>query len=106
MPRKELEPIDALIYAAELENTQWAESIGNEQNAVKKCARLNKKGRVDGTHGWYPLIWAARDGNNALVGAMLDRGMNVDMKEEDKHDAGTWTRFEPICIEPMALPLV
>ena len=88
VPRKDLQPVDSLIFAAELENSQWAESTANEQNASKKFSRLHKKGRVDGTNSWYPLIWAARDGNNELVSAMLDRGMNVDMKEQDKHDAG------------------
>ena len=60
VPRKDIEPIDALIYAAELMNTQWNESLSNDQNQGRKFARLVRKGRVDGSAGWYPLIWAAR----------------------------------------------
>ena len=88
VPRKDIEPIDALIYAAELMNTQWNESLSNDQNQGRKFARLVRKGRVDGSAGWYPLIWAARDGNNAIVQALLDSGVPVDQAEQDKHDAG------------------
>ena len=88
VPRKELEPIDALIFAAELMNTQWSESLGNEQNQGRKMARLMRKGRVDGSAKWYPLIWAARDGNNALVEALIESGVPVDQAEQHKNDAG------------------
>ena len=88
VPRTELEPIDALIFAAELMNTQWSESLGNEQNQGRKMARLMRKGRVDGSAKWYPLIWAARDGNNALVEALIESGVPVDQAEQHKNDAG------------------
>ena len=88
VPRKELEPIDALVFAAELMCNQWSESLGNETNQARKFARLMRKGRVDGSTGWYPLIWAARDGNNALVVALIESGVFVDQSEADKHDAG------------------
>ena len=87
VPRKELNLVDAFVYAAELENSQWQDSIGNEQNQGRKVAKLMRRGRVEG-HVWYPLIWAARDGNNVLVEAMLERGADIDQHETDKHDAG------------------
>ena len=38
--------------------------------------------------GWYPLIWAAKDGNTALVNILLDRGMPIDQMEEEKSSQG------------------
>ena len=69
-------------------DSQWAETISAEQNINKKTSKLMLKTRVDGHAGWYPLIWAARDGNSELIKAMLDRGLDIDQKEGDKHDAG------------------
>jgi len=88
VPRKDLAATDALLSAAELANSHWAETISAEQNINKKTSKLMLKTRVDGHAGWYPLIWAARDGNNELIKAMLDRGLDIDQKEGDKHDAG------------------
>ena len=87
VPRRDLSETDALLYAAELEHSQWADSLGNEQNAGRGAAKLMRKGRVDGNK-WYPLIWAARDGNNSLLDAMIKRGADIDQQEEDKHDNG------------------
>ena len=80
VPRREIDKVDAVIFAAELENTQWAESLGNETNQNKRTAKLMRKGRVDGTSSWSPLIWAAKDGNNGLIEAMLSRSANIDMQ--------------------------
>ena len=77
VPRKDLNETDAFLYAAELDHAPWAESIGNEQNAGKGHAKLMRKGRVDGNAKWYPLIWAAKDGNNALIDAMITRVQNA-----------------------------
>jgi hypothetical protein len=87
VPRRDMEWVDSLVYAAELECTHWSESIANEQNAGKKVAKLMRKARAES--GWYPLLWAARDGNNALIEAMLERDPSkINMHEGDKHEAG------------------
>ena len=97
--RKGLAPIDAQLVAADLQSCVWSESIGAEQSAgasSKKgggkvgagggVAKLMRRGA--GTSGWYPLIWAAKDGNNALVATFLANGCPVNTHEEEKSMAG------------------
>ena len=56
------------------------------------CARLMRKGgresMMSWQDGWYPLIWAAKDGNTALVSQLIDRGMDVNQMEEEKSSQG------------------
>ena len=91
VPRRELNLVDSLLLAAELEANVWIEGINADQNVRSSCAKLMRKGgntSMSWQDGWYPLIWAAKDGNCALVGMLLDRGMPIDLKEEEKNLSG------------------
>jgi len=92
VPRCELPLVDSLLLAAELEASTWIEGIASDQGVRSTCARLMRKGGRDNfiswQDGWYPLIWAAKDGNTALVNSLLDRGTPIDQMEEEKSSQG------------------
>jgi len=91
VPRCELPLVDSLLLAAELEASTWIEGIASEQGSRSSCAKLMRKGAdraMSWQDGWYPLIWAAKDGNTALVNSLLDRGMPIDQMEEEKSSQG------------------
>jgi ankyrin repeat protein len=50
--------------------------------------------RVEDTHGWTALIWAAKQGYDAPVELLLRHGANPDIRDDRQLTAADWARGE------------
>ena len=91
VPRRSLSAIDATLIAAELTSTNWGEQLGAAENKAAPVSKLVRRGeRAAASFGerWHPLIWAAKEGNPPLVQALLSRGLDVNLNEDENANAG------------------
>jgi hypothetical protein len=91
VPRKGLNDVDATIIACEIDTQNWVEQAGAAESKAGNAKLVRQVGKGNssiGMNGWNPLIWAAKEGNPAVVSQLLLRGHAINVNEDPQSNAG------------------